>query len=800
MRHRIACVLLFVAALQSLAIADETPRWSAAELASHSDVMLTGRVADLAASREAGPRYTYVTLDVDDVLKGSVPQRQVILKQLERAGEASFVRGEAVLVFLTARPGDRTLSTTAGWQGKWIVTADARTGDRIASRAIPGANDRGPFGTRVDALSLQALRGGVDVRPADGSAMRGGALVGRIEARAVAFAPASSVQTTRLSIASDGTQANALSRTPSVSADGRWIVFVSYASNIVSGASAGLPNVLLRDLQTHQVTLIAALADLPRLTPDGRYVSYKSYLDGTSLRVLDRQTGVTSVLPSANSISDDFRYVVSATSPIGCPTISVADRQTGQTTTVGEGGSPVISGDGRFVTYYTVASCARGEGAWVTDLATLSTTRVLAFAGVPRLIRANRYLLFSRYLETAGSALPSTIVVDATTGQTLVADSLAASVSSSGRYIGYVNPSADRHDFYVYDQQTTTLTRVSAPASGAAANGDSGDSALDDSGRAFFTSAASNLVADDTNGANDLFLAMGGIDAAVPTEPRGLTATVTAAGSATLRIVNVSWIPPATGGAPTSYQVEAGSVSGASDLANFSNGASTSLSAPVRLGMTIFVRVRAVNASGVSLPSNEINFTAGFGTVPGPPSGLSFNAAHGTASLFWVAPPTGDRPMTYLIEAGSSSGAANLASVGTRSSETVFSASAGAGTYFVRVRAVNGAGIGPPSNEVALSLPGSGLCLPPQSPPTALTGAVSGSTVTLDFGRSFATTSVVQAGTTAGASDLGSWDIGSSTPAVFQGVAAGTYYVRVRGRDFQCGLGPASNEVTITVR
>src|SRR6266545_3182681 len=123
MRHRIACALVIAAALPSLAIADATARWPSAELASHSDVILSGRVGDMTAGRDGA---TYITLDVDEVLKGWVPERQIILKQRE---EASFATGEAVLVFLSIQL-DRTLSTTAGWRGKWVLAADTNTGGR----------------------------------------------------------------------------------------------------------------------------------------------------------------------------------------------------------------------------------------------------------------------------------------------------------------------------------------------------------------------------------------------------------------------------------------------------------------------------------------------------------------------------------------------------------------------------------------------------------------------------------------------------------------------------------------------
>src|SRR5262249_45161541 len=154
-------------------------------------------------------------------------------------------------------------------------------------------------------------------------------------------------------------------------------------------------------------------------------------------------------------------------------------------------------------------------------------------------------------------------------------------------------------------------------------------------------------------------------------------------------------------------------------------------------------------------------FAAGGGiTLPGPPTSLEGTALVGFVTLFWLSPSSGDRPLTYVIEAGSQSGASDLALVATRSSETLFAAFAPNGRYFIRVRASNGAGIGPPSNEIQLASPGFGTCVPPQSPPTPLTASASGSTLTLQFSRVPAGDPelpryVVQGGTVAGASDIG---------------------------------------------
>jgi hypothetical protein len=71
-----------------------------------------------------------VTLTLVEALKGWVPERQIVIKQLggrvgdlEQAvpGQATFARGEEMLLFLQVRASDLTLSTMALWQGKWSI-------------------------------------------------------------------------------------------------------------------------------------------------------------------------------------------------------------------------------------------------------------------------------------------------------------------------------------------------------------------------------------------------------------------------------------------------------------------------------------------------------------------------------------------------------------------------------------------------------------------------------------------------------------------------------------------------------
>jgi hypothetical protein len=206
--------------------------------------------------------------------------------------------------------------------------------------------------------------------------------------------------------------------------------------------------------------------------------------------------------------------------------------------------------------------------------------------------------------------------------------------------------------------------------------------------------------------------------AVVPGVPFNLSFAVTAA------TVTLTWSMASVGDPATSFIIEAGSVPGASNLAAFNSGttATTATVTSVPAG-TYFVRVRANNASGASGPSNEVMIvvggTPGPGPGPGPcappaaPQGLTASASGTAFALQWngVAGALG-----YVIEAGSTSGAANLAAIDTGTSATSFGGTAPAGTYYVRVRVRTTCGTSGASNEVILTL--GGAAPPPVPPPT----------------------------------------------------------------------------------
>ena len=91
--------------------------------------------------------------------------------------------------------------------------------------------------------------------------------------------------TTRISEAVEGAQGNEMSSNPSISSDGRFIAFESYASNSVSGDTNGILDVFVRDVQSG-TNWRASVDDNggqgggisfePSLTPDGRFLVFQS--------------------------------------------------------------------------------------------------------------------------------------------------------------------------------------------------------------------------------------------------------------------------------------------------------------------------------------------------------------------------------------------------------------------------------------------------------------------------------------------------------------------------------------------
>jgi hypothetical protein len=197
--------------------------------------------------------------------------------------------------------------------------------------------------------------------------------------------------------------------------------------------------------------------------------------------------------------------------------------------------------------------------------------------------------------------------------------------------------------------------------------------------------------------------------------------------------------------------------------------------------------------------------------APGPPT-LNNNqpvqASGPTVALSWSA-PAGSVPLSYVVEASSAPGGSpDLANFDTGNTVTLLTVpDVPFGTYYVRVRARDASGIGPPSNEVQLIVSTGGAAACPSPPRNLTIASQSGGNITLSWlapATGTATSYVVQAGDAPGGANLANFDTGSSTPALSApGVAPGSYFVRVYAKSPACPgptfTGPASNEILLSV-
>ena len=210
--------------------------------------------------------------------------------------------------------------------------------------------------------------------------------------------------TERVSLDSDEVEGKERSLSPSISADGRYVAFVSLAGNLVEGDANYVYDIFVRDRQTG-VTERVSLdsdevggneeSDRPSISADGRYVAFDSWstnlVPGVTSGLLqiflrDRQAGVTEWLSMNSagvegnggslrpSVSADGAYVAFDSSAgdlvagdgNGTPDVFVRNRLTGMTERVSvnsigvEGNfdsvSPSISADGRLVAFMSSAA------------------------------------------------------------------------------------------------------------------------------------------------------------------------------------------------------------------------------------------------------------------------------------------------------------------------------------------------------------------------------------------------------------------------------------------------------------
>ncbi len=267
----------------------------------------------------------------------------------------------------------------------------------------------------------------------------------------------------------------------SFSADGKLLVFSSDASNLVTGDTNGVSDIFLANLTTGAVVRVSVLADntqangpslFPSISADGRYVAFQSSAtnlvtgdanDSSDIFVKDLQSGAVTLISAAagGAIGDDFSR------------------------------DPAISADGNSVVFSSFAS-------------NLTTDDTDHFLDVFRKnVQSGQIDLVSK--TSAGVKGDADSISDA-----------GPAISSDGRYIAFGTNATNflpaggdgngKADIYRKDMTSGDLVLVSADATGTIGNDDSTSPLISaDGNTVVFGSAASNLIANDTNAKLDVF-------------------------------------------------------------------------------------------------------------------------------------------------------------------------------------------------------------------------------------------------------------------------------------------------------
>lgn len=246
---------------------------------------------------------------------------------------------------------------------------------------------------------------------------------------------------TILSLAPGGTESNGLSRANDISGDGRFVTFESCASNLIVDDSNGLCDVFLLDRQSSTIERVnvssagvaanqqgdAVRGHWSRVSADGRFVVFMSMASNLVPEVAsvqrrvylrDRQAGTTTLIGPGRlgGITSDGQYVVLSAGT----GVTLWNRLTmiGEVVSVALGGAaedggsdwPSVSDDGRYVAFFSYSTnLVADDGNAATDV-------------FVRDRQAGSTVLVSRPVDGASGTVGGTI----------------CEISGNGRYVAYL--------------------------------------------------------------------------------------------------------------------------------------------------------------------------------------------------------------------------------------------------------------------------------------------------------------------------------------------------------------------------
>jgi len=264
---------------------------------------------------------------------------------------------------------------------------------------------------------------------------------------------------------------------PTISKSGRYIAFHSNSSHLIANDTNQYSDIFVYDRHSKKIERVSVginnseanfVSFFPDISADGRYVTFHS--DANNL-----------VAEDTNRTTDIFVYDRNQqiTTRVSVNNQGIAGNLTAS--------SPAISGDGRFIVFHSDA----------TNLVEEDTNKVIDIFLHDVVTKTTRRI--NKGIKNAQADGNTYNAAISQHGEYIV-------FSSEARNLAYQDMNKAT-DVFLYHRITDKLVRISNNAEGEAANDDSYAAKISADGRYIvFTSRANNLVEDDTNEVEDIFL------------------------------------------------------------------------------------------------------------------------------------------------------------------------------------------------------------------------------------------------------------------------------------------------------